>query len=123
MLCSLAICCEPLVYLPDFAAAAATLVLVRHHAHSVVDDWPIRRSKHHALYLAEQAVEYRPGTALLYRMDTFHRGTPVRPGGARRLTNHCVIKRATAEWMGSNSFNAPGQYLPTAVASLHLCLP
>ena len=27
--------------------------------YSVVDDWPIRRSKHHALYKAEQAVEYR----------------------------------------------------------------
>lgn len=71
--------------------------------YSVVDDWPIRRSKQHALYTHERAVEYRPGTALLYRMDTFHRGTPLKPGG-RRLTHHLVIKRASAEWMGSNSF-------------------
>lgn len=73
--------------------------------YSVVDDWPVRRSKHHvrskitpqsrriydraifaeiaclladlqALYAKEFAVEYRPGTALLYSMDTLHRGTP-----------------------------------------------
>ena len=36
--------------------------------YSVVDDWPVRRSKHHALYAKEQAVEYRPGTAFLYSM-------------------------------------------------------
>jgi hypothetical protein len=88
-----------------FSATGQTLIP---RTYSVVDDWPIRRSKQHALYHAEQAVEYRPGTTLLYRMDTFHRGTPVRPG-ARRLTNHLVIKRASAEWMGSNSFNGPGE--------------
>ena len=64
--------------------------------YSVVDDWPVRRSKHHALYAKEQAVEYRPGTVLLYRMDTFHRGTPIKPG-AERLTHHFGFKRASAE--------------------------
>ena len=29
------------------------------------------------IYSDEQAVRYRPGTALLYRMDVWHRGTPV----------------------------------------------
>ena len=44
----------------------------------------------------EKAVEYRPGTVLLYRMDTFHRGTPIKPG-AERLTHHFGFKRASAE--------------------------
>ena len=29
------------------------------------------------IYADEKAVRYRPGTALLYRMDVWHRGTPV----------------------------------------------
>jgi hypothetical protein len=58
-------------------------------------------------------VDYRPGTALLYRMDTFHRGTPVRPG-ASRVTGHYVIKRASADWMGSNSFLHALTALPPA---------
>ena len=60
--------------------------------YSVVDDWPVRRSKHHALYAKEQAVEYRPGTALLYSMDTLHRGTPVKEGGVR-VAHHLVVRR------------------------------
>ena len=69
--------------------------------YSVVEDWPIRRSRQHALYSKEKAVQYRPGTVLLYRMDTFHRGTPIKPG-AERLTHHFGFKRASAEWMSSN---------------------
>jgi hypothetical protein len=64
----------------------------------VVDDWPVRRSKHHALYAKEQAVEYRPGTAFLYSMDTLHRGTPVKDSGIPRIAHHLVIRRASAEW-------------------------
>jgi hypothetical protein len=79
--------------------------------YSVVDDWAIRRSNTHPLYAREQAVDYRPGTALLYRMDTFHRGTPVRPG-ASRITGHIVIKDARAEWLGSHSFIQPLSAMP-----------
>lgn len=60
------------------------------------------------------------GTALLYRMDTFHRGTPVKPG-ASRVTGHYVVKRASAEWMGSNSFIAACAAMPPSfVADLTL---
>ena len=66
------------------------------------------------------APQYRPGTALLYRMDTFHRGTPVKPG-ATRITGHYVVKRAAAEWMGSNSFVAACAAMPPSfVAGLTL---
>ena len=47
-------------------------------------------------YDHEMAVEYRPGTALLYKFDTLHRGTPVKPGGAR-FTVHVGLRRAAAE--------------------------
>ena len=50
------------------------------------------------LYQDEQAVAYRPGTALLYRMDVWHRGTPVLPG-ATRYTHHLGIRRADATWI------------------------
>ena len=45
-------------------------------------------------------MEYRPGTVLLYRFDTFHRGTPVRPEhkSAGRFTLHVGLRRASAEW-------------------------
>ena len=56
----------------------------------------MRRGNQHALYDKEQAVEYRPGTAFLYSMDTLHRGTPVKEGGTR-VAHHLVIKRAAAE--------------------------
>ena len=108
---------------------------LRPRTYSVVEDWPIRRSKHHALCMTdcfvfllfmvlnlclnlpeldlnytvstvcvivtvtdykEKAVEYRPGTVLLYGMDTLHRGTPVKPG-AERLTHHFGFKRKSAE--------------------------
>ena len=56
----------------------------------------IRQDNTHPLYDHEMAVEYRPGTALLYKFDTLHRGTPVKPGGAR-FTVHVGLRRAAAE--------------------------
>ena len=94
----------------------------------------MRRSKHHALYALEQAVEYRPGTAFLYSMDTLvrpaaaplfvfvgslkgalaqHRGTPVKEGGTR-LAHHLVFRRASAEWHTSSG---NGFFIPALSAS------
>lgn len=43
-----------------------------------------------ALYEAERLVRYRPGTALLYQLGTWHRGTPVNSGCVRVTTrSHC----------------------------------
>ena len=44
----------------------------------------------------ERAVRFRPGTALLYRMDVWHRGTPVLEG-ATRYTHHIGIRHADAQ--------------------------
>jgi len=52
------------------------------------------------LYERERAVAFRPGTALLYRLDTWHRGAPMRPGTSqtRRVIN-MMLRRGDAEWI------------------------
>ena len=52
------------------------------------------------LYARERHVRYRPGTALLYRHDTWHRGTPIRPG-ALRIVQNLTFRRATSEWVST----------------------
>ena len=49
------------------------------------------------VYQTEVLGRFRPGTVLLYRMDFWHRGTPLRVGAVRR-TSHIVWRRADAEW-------------------------
>ena len=50
-----------------------------------------------SVYEAERLVRYRPGTILLYRMDTYHRGTLVYPEGVRRVWG-AVWRRADSDW-------------------------
>ncbi|MEM7219666.1 MAG: phytanoyl-CoA dioxygenase family protein [Pseudomonadota bacterium] len=52
------------------------------------------------LYARERYARYRPGTLLLYRHDTWHRGTPMRPG-ALRLAQNLTYRRADAEWIST----------------------
>ena len=47
------------------------------------------------LYDAEIPVSVKPGDVLLYRLDVWHRGTPVRAGAVRRVLN-VIYKRADA---------------------------
>ena len=54
----------------------------------------LRRS----LYARERTVAYRRGTVLLYRHDTWHRGTPMHPA-TRRLAVNLTFRRAEAEWI------------------------
>ena len=58
----------------------------------------IRADNTHPLYECEMAVEYRVGTVLMYKFDTLHRGTPVKPGCTGRFTLHIGLRRAAAEW-------------------------
>lgn len=53
-----------------------------------------------AMYAREESVDYRIGTALLYRHDVWHRGTPVRIGASRCVVN-LVFKRTTASWLNA----------------------
>eukprot|EP01050_Picozoa_sp_SAG11_P011962 SAG11_NODE_1300_length_5261_cov_8.900232_8_plen_239_part_00 len=50
---------------------------------------------------SERAVAYAPGTALVYRPDVAHRGTPVRAGAAR-VTQHLLLRTQEAEWVQSD---------------------
>jgi len=52
------------------------------------------------LYPREQRVRYRPGTLLLYRHDTWHRGTPLRRGGLR-LAQNFTFRRPESEWIST----------------------
>ena len=50
------------------------------------------------LYKDERLARFSPGTALLYRQDTWHRGTPLVAGAVRR-TQHLVWRRMDAPWV------------------------
>lgn len=51
------------------------------------------------LYPREVSARYRIGTVLLYRHDTWHRGTPMNPG-ALRLAMNLTYRKAGHDWMG-----------------------
>ena len=53
-----------------------------------------------ALYAREHHARYRPGTLLLYRHDTWHRGTPLRRG-MLRLAQNLTFRRADCEWIST----------------------
>ena len=50
------------------------------------------------LYPREVRARYRRGTLLLYRHDTWHRGTPLRPG-SMRLAQNLTFRKAASEWL------------------------
>lgn len=64
------------------------------------DARPDIRSWREALYAREQYARYQTGTILLYRHDTWHRGTPMVPG-TLRLAHNLTFRRADAEWIST----------------------
>ena len=52
------------------------------------------------LYEREACVRFRPGDVLLYRHDTWHRGTPMKPG-AMRLVANMTYRKAASEWISN----------------------
>ena len=61
---------------------------------------PIASFRADHLYSREQAVRYRPGTVLLYRHDTWHRGTPLKPGALRVVMN-LTFRDVASEWIST----------------------
>ncbi len=49
------------------------------------------------LYERERYTAFKPGDVLLYRHDTWHRGTPMQPN-SRRLVHNLTYRKAAAEW-------------------------
>lgn len=54
------------------------------------------RAEH--LYPRERRVRYRVGSLLLYRHDTWHRGTPMNVG-ALRVVQNMTFRKAPSEWI------------------------
>ena len=52
------------------------------------------------LYQRERQVTYKVGDMLLYRHDTWHRGTPLAPT-ARRLVHNLTYRKAGSEWIST----------------------
>lgn len=50
------------------------------------------------LYPRERYARYRPGSVLLYRHDTWHRGTPLL-AGSRRIAQNLTFRREGADWI------------------------
>lgn len=67
------------------------------------------------LYREEKPVRYKPGTAILYGLNAWHRGTPAAAGKVR-YTHHHVWRLRHAEWVNWQSLaprmaNMPTRYL------------
>jgi hypothetical protein len=54
------------------------------------------RAEH--LYARERLAQYRFGSVLFYRHDTWHRGTPLKLG-TRRVVHNLTFRKATSEWI------------------------
>lgn len=56
------------------------------------------RAEH--LYPRQVRARFRVGSLLLYRHDTWHRGTPLEPGGMR-LAQNLTFRKAASEWIST----------------------
>lgn len=56
------------------------------------------RKRH--LYPREKYAKYSFGSVLLYRHDTWHRGTPLKPSCLRLVVN-CTFRKAGSEWIST----------------------
>lgn len=52
------------------------------------------------LYERERYAAFKPGDVLFYRHDTWHRGTPMKPGKLR-LVQNITFRRADCEWIST----------------------
>ena len=58
------------------------------------------RFRREHLYPRARRVRYGFGSTLLYRHDTWHRGTPLAPG-AMRLAHNLTFRKARSEWIST----------------------
>ena len=67
------------------------------------------------LYSEERPVKYRRGTAALYRLDSWHRGTMPAPDQVR-IGHHMIFRTQEAEWIRWQAYpttmsSMPGRFL------------
>lgn len=53
-----------------------------------------------SLYEREKLTHFKPGDVLFYRHDTWHRGTPMKPG-TLRLVQNITYRKAASEWIST----------------------
>ncbi|MCH2172498.1 phytanoyl-CoA dioxygenase family protein [Myxococcota bacterium] len=93
-----------LVWINDRTTAEAHLA----NTAPEIAEW---RAQH--LYPRECQVRFHSGTLLFYRHDTWHRGTPLRPGTCR-LAQNLTFRLSTSEWVSTlHSGWAWGMYRPS----------
>ncbi|NNL67312.1 MAG: hypothetical protein HKP30_13775 [Myxococcales bacterium] len=133
---------EIILYLSDVSeTGGATAVVPRRGADDPAYPWPITRTpgvgalEYHNdresaeayleredpeaarfrrthLYPREVRARFGFGSLLLYRHDTWHRGTPLRPG-ARRIAHNLTFRSAASEWISTlHAGWAWGMYRP-----------
>ena len=64
-----------------------------------MDEKMFKFRKRH-LYPREKYAKYSFGSVLLYRHDTWHRGTPLKPSCLRLVVN-CTFRKAGSEWIST----------------------
>jgi hypothetical protein len=68
------------------------------------------------LYHEEKPVHYQPGTCILYKLNTWHRGTPAALGKVRH-SHHHVWRHRHAEWVNWQSLAPAMAAMPTRFLS------
>ena len=102
-------------YVNDKAAAEAYLAVQRPE----IASWRAQ------LYRSERYVHFHAGDVLLYRHDTWHRGTPMTEGKLR-LAHNLTFRRADAEWISTLhagwawSAYRPGKFFEKLIARASL---
>lgn len=82
----------------------------------------VARFRAEQLYPREVYAHYQVGTVLLYRHDTWHRGTPLR-AGTMRLAQNLTFRKAASEWVSvlhpgwAWAMYRPGQPMERLIAS------
>ncbi len=97
---------EMFLYLSDVAADTAATRMVSRRATGGI---PVERTylsfdEYPELYAAEVPAAGPAGSLLVYRPDTYHRGTVLRAARSARFLLHIAFKRPGTDWLGFHSW-------------------
>jgi ectoine hydroxylase-related dioxygenase (phytanoyl-CoA dioxygenase family) len=87
-----------------------TYVVSQEVTRDLITDGRRFHSRHEfpAIYEAEQPAVVPAGSALIYNMRTFHRGSAMRATEGVRFSQFTAFHTAGVPWLGSNSFQGAG---------------
>ena len=115
--------CGPIVQTPGVSGVPYINDKARAEAHLAEHAPEKAEFREHNLYAREVLADYRKGSVLFYRHDTWHRGTPLKQG-ARRIVQNLTYRRADAEWVNtlhpgwSWSMYHPSQFVEQLIATI-----